>query len=49
MPPRDFDESIDRAFGNGVARHLLRPYNEKVWAHPLEEIAAGWVTSPGVV
>ncbi|MFI5046027.1 MAG: protoporphyrinogen/coproporphyrinogen oxidase [Acidimicrobiia bacterium] len=42
-PPSDLDQWIDRAFGSGVARHFLRPYNEKVWAHPLAEIVPSWV------
>ena len=36
-------------FGSGVARHFLRPYNEKLWAkHPLEDIVPTW-TSERVV
>jgi UDP-galactopyranose mutase len=27
------------SFGDGIARHFLRPYNEKLWAYPLDEVA----------
>lgn len=47
-PPATFGEWVDRAFGSGVARHFLRPYNEKLWAHPLEDIVPTW-TSERVV
>jgi protoporphyrinogen oxidase len=36
------DAWVERAFGPGVARHFLRPYNEKVWAHPLDDIVPTW-------
>ena len=30
----NFDEFIDAVFGDGIARHFMKPYNFKVWAHP---------------
>jgi UDP-galactopyranose mutase len=30
-------------FGEGIARHFMRPYNFKVWATPPEEMAATWI------
>jgi len=36
------DAWVEQAFGSGVARHFLRPYNEKVWAHPLDDIVPSW-------
>jgi protoporphyrinogen oxidase len=38
------DQWIEQAFGAGVARHFLRPYNEKLWAHPLGDIVPSWTT-----
>ena len=41
--PRDtFDEYITAVFGEGIAEHFMRPYNFKVWAHPLEMMGTGW-------
>lgn len=40
---RNFGEWIDARFGVGIARIFLRPYNEKVWAYPPEELGVGWV------
>jgi protoporphyrinogen oxidase len=34
---------VDAAFGAGIARHFMRPYNEKVWAYPLDQLRADWV------
>jgi protoporphyrinogen oxidase len=34
---------VDRTFGPGIARIFMRPYNFKVWAHPLEMLDVGWV------
>lgn len=42
-PPPDFEAWILATFGPGVARSFLFPYNRKVWAHPLERMACGWV------
>lgn len=41
-PVTTLDEWVEQAFGPGVARHFLRPYNEKVWAHPLDDIVPTW-------
>jgi protoporphyrinogen oxidase len=41
--PRHLGEWIDQRFGAGIASLFLRPYNRKVWAHPLEELSCGWV------
>jgi protoporphyrinogen oxidase len=42
-PAGDFDEWVLATFGRGVAETFLRPYNFKVWAHPLELMNAHWV------
>jgi protoporphyrinogen oxidase len=39
----NFGEWIERAFGDGLARHFMVPYNEKIWAHPLETMEVRWI------
>src|SRR5215470_10137455 len=41
--PVHFDAWIDSAFGPGIADVFLRPYNWKVWAHPLETMSWHWI------
>jgi len=38
--PRHFRESIERLFGEGICRHFMVPYNEKLLGVSLEEISA---------
>ena len=33
---------ITAVFGEGIAQHFMRPYNFKVWAHPLEMMGTSW-------
>lgn len=40
---RNFGEWVDAIFGAGIARHFMRPYNFKVWAHPLEMMSKAWM------
>lgn len=40
---RDFGEWTDAIFGSGIARYFMRPYNFKVWAHPLEMMSKDWM------
>jgi protoporphyrinogen oxidase len=42
-PPGSFAAWIDATFGDGIARHFMRPYNEKVWATPLHRMSSGWI------
>src|SRR5262249_32051689 len=42
-PPEHFSAWIDAAFGTGIGEVFLRPYNWKVWAHPLEELSWSWI------
>lgn len=42
QPPKHIKEWIDQSFGNGIARHFMLPYNEKIWAHPLEMLMPTW-------
>jgi len=41
-PRENFAQWIDAVFGEGLARHFMRPYNTKVWAHPLEQLGVDW-------
>lgn len=38
-----FGEFIDAVFGDGIAKHFMRPYNFKVWAHPAEMMNKEWI------
>ncbi|QLA19352.1 protoporphyrinogen/coproporphyrinogen oxidase [Desulfolutivibrio sulfoxidireducens] len=42
-PPAHFREWIDAAFGPGIARLFMLPYNFKVWAHPPESMSHRWI------
>jgi protoporphyrinogen oxidase len=39
----NFGQFIDAVFGDGIARHFMRPYNWKVWAHPPELMDKKWI------
>lgn len=41
--PGDFASWIRWRFGEGIARHFMDPYNEKIWKRPLGEITSDWV------
>lgn len=41
--PKDFATWIRWRFGEGIARHFMDPYNEKIWKRPLAEISSDWV------
>ncbi len=40
---KNFSEFIDAVFGEGIAKHFMRPYNFKVWAHPPEMMNKDWI------
>ncbi len=40
---RNFHDWIYDTFGDGIAKHLLVPYNEKIWQHDLRDIDLDWV------
>jgi len=42
--PSNFKDWILSTFGHGISRHFMLPYNRKVWAHPLEDMAISWVS-----
>jgi protoporphyrinogen oxidase len=39
----DFDRWMTVTFGEGIVRQFMRPYNEKVWAHPTTAMSADWI------
>lgn len=41
--PSNFLEFIHRVWGAGIAKHFAVPYNEKLWAVPLDEIETSWL------
>lgn len=41
--PADFGTWIQWRFGEGIAKHFMDPYNEKIWKRPLGEITSDWV------
>jgi protoporphyrinogen oxidase len=40
---KDFLSWVYQAFGSGIAKHFMIPYNEKLWRIPLDEISLEWV------
>lgn len=42
--PRNFKEWIYTTFGDGIARHYMIPYNEKVWKYDLSKMDIDWVS-----
>lgn len=42
QPPKNIKEWIDQSFGEGIAKHFMLPYNQKIWAHPLEMLMPTW-------
>jgi len=42
-PARNFEEWIKAVFGEGIARHFMLPYNQKVWAFPLCQMSKDWI------
>ncbi len=42
--PNDFREWTLATFGQGIARHFMFPYNEKLYRIPLSDLECGWVS-----
>lgn len=40
---RNFHDWIYDTFGDGIAKHFMVPYNEKIWQHDLRDIDLDWV------
>ena len=43
LAPRNFKEFIYKVWGAGIAKHFAIPYNEKLWAVPLDEMETSWL------
>lgn len=41
--PENFGEWVDRYFGEGIARHFMRPYNQKLWGAAPEQLSLDWI------
>jgi protoporphyrinogen oxidase len=41
--PENFGEWVDQYFGSGIARHFMRPYNQKLWGVKPEELSLDWI------
>lgn len=41
--PANFADWVSQSFGEGLAEVFMRPYNFKVWAHPLELMSFSWI------
>lgn len=41
--PADFQSWIEWRFGDGITKHFMQPYNEKIWKRPLKDVTSGWV------
>ena len=39
----DFGTWMQSTFGDGIVRLFMRPYNEKVWAHPASAMSSRWI------
>ncbi len=43
LEPTNFLDWIRTTMGDGVAKHYMVPYNEKIWKYPLEKMSPEWV------
>ena len=43
VEPDNFRDWLVWKFGAGIANNYLLPYNEKIWAYPLEDMETGWM------
>lgn len=41
--PDNFRDWLSWNFGNGIASRYMIPYNEKIWAYPLEDMETQWM------
>ncbi len=41
--PDEFGRWVRWRFGEGIARHFMDPYNEKVWKRPMDHLSSDWV------
>jgi len=43
LKPTNFKEWCLATFGKGISKHFMIPYNEKLWAIPLEKMDFNWI------
>jgi len=41
--PENFGAWVDQYFGAGIARHFMRPYNQKLWGVEPEQMSLDWI------
>ncbi|MBI3909851.1 MAG: NAD(P)-binding protein [Armatimonadetes bacterium] len=41
---RSFEEWIYKTYGDGIARHFMVPYNQRLWKVPLSEMSHDWLS-----
>jgi len=41
-PPATFEDFVHRHFGDGIARHFMVPYNEKIWGVHPRDMSSSW-------
>jgi protoporphyrinogen oxidase len=41
--PENFGEWVEQYFGGGIARHFMRPYNQKLWGVTPQELSLDWI------
>jgi len=41
--PKNFEEFIYKVWGSGIAKHFAIPYNQKIWAVPLDQMETSWL------
>lgn len=39
----NFLDWISSTFGDGIAKHYMTPYNEKIWKYPLSKMNTNWI------
>ena len=41
--PEHFEDWMGATFGKGIVKHFMKPYNQKVWAFPLNKMTYEWI------
>jgi UDP-galactopyranose mutase len=43
IEPKNFEEWIYTTYGNGIAKHYMIPYNQKIWKYDLSRMNIDWI------
>jgi protoporphyrinogen oxidase len=43
LPTQNFKRWCLEAFGSGISRHFMFPYNQKLWKFPLDQLTTHWM------